>query len=98
MFFFFLMINKSIKSKQETAKQQQQTQLHAVQVHQCSNYRRRNSSPQVTNIITSSKLGKLMSHPIKVPIQVPNLPASKTIEEIYYTIDNVTESPTVVLR
>ena len=29
--YLFFMRNKSIKSKQDTAKQQQQTQLHAVQ-------------------------------------------------------------------
>ena len=27
-----------------------------------------------------------MCHPIKVPFQVPNLPASKTIKEVHYTI------------
>ena len=38
-----------------------------------------------------------MCHPVKVPLQVPNLPAHKAIKEAYNTIDNVTKTPTAVL-
>ena len=66
-------------------------------MQQVSHHRRRDTPPHLANVITVSKPGKFMCHPVKVPLQVPNLPAHKDIKEAYNTIDNVTETPTAIL-
>ena len=82
-FFFCFMTKIPLKAEKLQHGTNNNTKLHTIQVHQGPNYRRRNTSPQMAYIITSSKLGKLMCNPIKVHFQVPNLPASKAIEETH---------------
>ena len=94
---FFFMRKFPLKAEKLQQGSNSITKLHTIQVHQGPDYRRRNTSPQMAYIITSSKLGKLMCNPIKVPFQMPNLPASKAIEETHNTINNVTETPTEIL-
>ena len=88
--FFFLMRITFIRAEIEVQQsEKKQHRLQAIHVDQIFYYRRRHTSPHLTNIITFCKSSQLMCHPVERPFQVPYLPATKPTKKSKNSMDNM---------